>query len=120
MVTVLVVEDEEAMRECAADAIVEHGYLVHSFVTADAAMEFLALRAQEVGAVFTDVGLPGRLDGMGLVALIRERWPEIRILVTSGDDRIECLLPTKVEFVIKPWRLADVLQRLDCLLSSGI
>src|SRR5215212_10552640 len=86
--TILVVEDEAFVRMLASDILTEDGgYRVIEAVNADEARTVLEAR-HDVRVVFTDVHMPGSLNGFALASIIHLRWPEIGVIVTSG-----CALP---------------------------
>ena len=101
--TVLVVDDEDVLRFLAADVLEEHGYRVIEAADAVSALIILQQRPG-VRVLFTDVNMPGGFDGMDLAREVHKRWPEVRLLVTSGrahlrDDEI----PDDGRFVPKPY-----------------
>ena len=107
---ILVVEDDPLLRMNAAILFEEAGFAVNEFATADAAFDFIRQHASEIGAVFTDVTMPGHLNGLQLASMISSTWPSITVLVTSGShagrpDR----LPADVEYIPKPWLPLDLL-----------
>ena len=73
----------------------------------------------DIRIVFTDIDMPGSLDGMKLAACIRDRWPPIDILITSGQ-KVPALadLPTRAVFLPKPYRSADVQRILGEMAAS--
>jgi two-component system, response regulator PdtaR len=83
VVFVLVVEDEAMIREFVAEDLQEAGYHVLMARNADAAVDMLEAR-QDIRLVFTDVNMPGSMDGLQLAACVRDRWPRVHIVVTSG------------------------------------
>lgn len=115
---VLVVEDETLVRVAALAIIEESGFEAIGAGTADEAIRALEIRS-DIRAVFTNVQIPGRMDGVNLARLIRDRWPAMALLVTSGKTRlIEADLPNGTRFVSKPYLafqietiLRDLLQR---------
>lgn len=80
---VLVVEDEPLVRLFASDMIEEAGFEVLQAADATDAIVTLEDRL-DVRVVFTDVDMPGGIDGIMLAICIRERWPSIQIIITSG------------------------------------
>ncbi len=80
---VLVVEDEPFIRLIAVETIEGAGYRVLDAANADEALEILERRS-DVDIVFTDVNMPGSMDGWTSRAAIHDRWPPIRLIVTSG------------------------------------
>ena len=84
---ILLVEDEALVRMLASDILTEEaGYRVIEAVNADEALTLLEARP-DVRLVFTDVDMPGSLNGFTLARIVDMRWPKIRIIVTSGHAR---------------------------------
>jgi signal transduction histidine kinase/CheY-like chemotaxis protein len=81
--TVLMVEDDEAVRAIGARFLAQLGYRVHQAGDGDAALALLAAHP-EIEVVFTDIMLPGSLDGLDLAREIRQRRPRLPLLFTSG------------------------------------
>lgn len=106
--TVMVVEDEILVRIDAMMMLEDAGFLVVDASNADAALVLLEAR-NDVGALFTDVNMPGKLDGVALAHRARELNPDIRIVVTSGAKRVdEAILPCGSHFVSKPYACSQV------------
>jgi CheY-like chemotaxis protein len=81
--TMLIVEDEPLIRMCAVDFAEEAGY--RAFEAKDAGEALVVLESgEEIGLLFTDITLPGPMDGLELAALVAERWPQIGIMLASG------------------------------------
>jgi two-component system, response regulator PdtaR len=109
---VLVVEDEPLVRELEADIILGGGFRLLEAATADEAFELLRSGA-EVHMVFTDVDMPGSINGFEFARLVRQGWPEVAILVASGKMRPgPGDLPAGAEFIAKPYRPAELVQRI--------
>lgn len=105
---VLVVEDEPLLRLNAIDMIEEAGFDVVEAADADAAIIILENRT-DICLVFTDIDMPGTLCGLKLAAAIRDRWPPIHVLVTSGKVVASDLdLPRHSRFIPKPYQGAQV------------
>ncbi|WP_244504922.1 response regulator [Pelagibacterium luteolum] len=85
---VLVVEDEPLVRMDITLALVDAGFSVIEVPDADEALELLESR-NSIRLVFTDVELPGTLNGLDLAHTIKARWPQIAVLVTSGRVTVE-------------------------------
>lgn len=83
--TVLVVEDDSLLRFSAADELSEAGFDVIQAGSADEAIEILSVRT-DIRVVLTDIEMPGSMDGLWLAAFVRDRWPPIHIIVTSGRN----------------------------------
>lgn len=83
---VLVVEDEPLVRLDIALALVDAGFSVIEVPDADQALA-LMIERERIGMVFTDVELPGTLDGLELASRIKRDWPGVPVVVTSGRVR---------------------------------
>jgi two-component system, response regulator PdtaR len=84
--TVLIVEDEFLVRNVLQIEPEEAGYDVILADNADAAIAILEGRG-DVHLVFTDINMPGSMDGLKLAAYVRDRWPPIHIIITTGNAR---------------------------------
>jgi CheY-like chemotaxis protein len=80
---ILIVEDDFLIRMGAAEMIEAAGFAIVEAADADEAMEILEVRL-DITVVFTDIQMPGSMDGLKLAAAIRGRWPPIKIVATSG------------------------------------
>src|SRR3546814_6631914 len=87
-ITVLVVEDQALLRWHAVDMIENAGFIALEAEDADAAIAILMLSA-DIQLVFTDIEMPGSMDGIQLAALVRDRWPPMHIIVTSGRSAVD-------------------------------
>lgn len=116
--TVLVVEDELFIRLVSVDALADAGYQV---LEADNAAEALRVieNAGDVRVLFTDINMPGNIDGLDLARLVHARWPDIRLILTSGHVRLHPEeLPDDGRFVSKPYRTDTVIAQIKNLLHS--
>jgi len=106
---ILLVEDEPLVRMFLSDLLDEAGFKVFEAVNADEAMSILQARP-DVQAVVTDVELPGSMNGFDLARVVRERWPGVGLVVTSGRERPgPSALPDDVAFLTKPYLPATVI-----------
>ena len=99
----LVVDDEPLIRMDAADIIAETGF---SIVEACSVAEAIAILegVNDIDLVFTDIQMPGNLNGIDLANLIEKRWPEILLIVASGAVKPTAHeLPDKAAFIAKPF-----------------
>ena len=112
---VLIVEDEFLLRMDAVDMIAAAGFEVVEAGNADQAIEILESR-RDITVVFTDIQMPGSMDGLKLARAIRGRWPPIKIVATSGRTNVrEPDLPEGGRFLPKPYsplQVAGVLREL--------
>jgi CheY-like chemotaxis protein len=105
---VLVVEDEYLLRLDAADMIRAADFEVIEAANADEAIAILESR-NDVAVVFTDIQMPGSMDGLRLARAVRGRWPPIKIITTSGQRIIEEFdLPEGGRFLPKPYNPMQV------------
>jgi CheY-like chemotaxis protein len=83
--TVLVVEDEALIRVVIADMLQDRGFKVLEAANANEAIDIIEKTNVEIDLVFTDVRMPGAMDGFGLVKWIQSSRPTVPVLVASGD-----------------------------------
>jgi len=116
---VLIVEDEFLLRMDAVGMITAAGFEVVEAANADDAIEILEAR-RDISVVFTDIQMPGSMDGLKLARAIRGRWPPIKIVATSGlVDVGEKDLPEGGRFLQKPYE-AEALASVLLELTGGI
>ena len=106
MPTVLVVEDDPLIRELVVDELHSEGFSVVEARDADQAIAILEVR-DDIHLVFTDVDMPGSMNGLKLAAAVRDRWPPVHIVITSGKTR-PMVIPANALFIPKPYVLAAV------------
>ncbi|RIA46250.1 response regulator receiver domain-containing protein [Hephaestia caeni] len=112
---VLVVEDEALVRAMAADILMDAGYRTFEASDAPDALAILEGRS-DIGAVFTDIEMPG-MTGLALAATIRDRWPRVSVLITSGRLRPSAgEMPTGADFIAKPYRPDELVAALGSML----
>lgn len=115
---VLVVEDEALLLFNISDDLKEEGFEVFEAANADQAIAILGEHA-DVGVVFTDIDMPGSMDGLKLWRFVRDRWPPIKIIVTSGKQRpVQGALPDDGIFLAKPYTTASVVDALRGVMGS--
>ena len=109
---VLVVEDEALLLFAIADELRDVGFNVLEARNADEAVARLEAHP-DIAVVFTDVDMPGSMDGLGLMALVDQRWPAMKVVVTSGKklpDRHA--MPAAVQFLSKPYVIDQVVRAI--------
>ena len=100
---VLVVEDEPLLLMDAMDMIEDAGFVVYGAANADEAIAVLE-RHSEIRILFTDVDMPGSMDGLKLARFVSDRWPPVSIIVASGHVKISKEeLPDNGLFFSKPY-----------------
>jgi two-component system, response regulator PdtaR len=114
-IAVLVVEDDGMIRMNAAEFLEDEGFLVVEAANAEEAIRALE-GGQPIAAVFTDINMPGAMDGLDLAHFVRDRWPSIKLLLTSGRREFPTTeLPPQSRFVLKPYhpeQIAGTLQEM--------
>jgi DNA-binding NtrC family response regulator len=113
LLVVLVVEDEALLRMMAMQIVEDAGFEPLEAANADDAVRILEARS-DIRIVFTDIDMPGSMDGMKLAAAVRGRWPPIEIIVTSGHYNIRAdELPTQGVFFRKPYNDREIIAALQ-------
>ena len=114
---ILVVEDEALVRWLVVDMFVEAGYDVLEACDGDEALTVLAAR-QDIRGLFTDIHMPGGMDGLALAHHVRSTRPDCAIVLASGRGLPqETVLPPNARYVPKPYRGEKVVEILRGLLS---
>jgi two-component system, response regulator PdtaR len=109
---VLVVEDELLIRLNAVEMIEDAGFEAVEAADADEAIKILESRS-DIRIVFTDIQMPGSIDGMKLAHAVRNRWPPIKLIVTSGHVLVsESALPDGGRFFRKPYEQSEIVGAL--------
>lgn len=119
---ILVVEDDANVRQLAVSILTSLGYSTVEADNAKAALQLLDKKPQ-IALLFSDIVLPGNMDGIDLAREARRRWPDLKILLTSGytehalvqDDS----LMTGVALIAKPYRKASLASKLSAILGSA-
>ena len=112
---VLVVEDEVLLRFPICLYLRDEGLTVLEAASADEALDVLR-SDPDIGLVFSDVRMPGSLDGLGLARTIQSEFPHVHILLASGH-----MLRTGVDvaFLTKPYDFADVAGRIKAAVDGA-
>jgi two-component system, response regulator PdtaR len=105
---IMVVDDDVLERMGAAYMFSDAGYRVLEASNADEALQFFETNP-DIRVLFTDVSMPGSIDGAGLARQIAERWPRIGVIMTSGRPRPDPLTAGH-RFHAKPYQPSDVLR----------
>lgn len=119
---ILVVEDNEGLRRTVVMQLASLGYHVAEAESGDAALVMLIGGDPQVDLLFSDVEMPGRLNGNDLAAVVLDRWPGIRVLLTSGfpsamlssDDKSG----GKLQYLGKPYRLGELARAIRVALDG--
>jgi CheY-like chemotaxis protein len=116
---ILIVEDEPLLRELAVEVIEDAGFVALEAGNAEEAVDLLETRP-DIAVLFTDVNMPGSMDGLTLAHTVRERWPPIKVLIASGLVRLnQSDLPANSVFLEKPYRGESVIAQLRSLVDPA-
>lgn len=116
---IIVAEDEPVVRMLVADVLTDAGFVVLEAAHAAEALAILTARAQGIHALFTDIQMPGSMDGLKLAHHVRGLWPWIAVLVASGKSRPGVAeLPSGTRFLPKPYSLHRVVEHVRELIDA--
>lgn len=111
-IAVLVVEDEDLIRISLVGDLEDAGFVVFEASSADEALIVLE-NHPETSAVFTDIDMPGTMDGLTLSSVVRQSRPDIPIILTSGYLRVpKNELPRGARFFSKPYDTRRVVNHI--------
>jgi two-component system, response regulator PdtaR len=107
---VLVAEDEPSLRMLAVEVLTEEGFATMEAGTASEALTLCKARPGAIDVLFTDIRMPGSMDGLELAHKVHERWPRIVIVISSGNIFLSReQLPHGAKFVPKPYDMHHVI-----------
>lgn len=116
-IVVLVVEDETLVRMDIVDQLGELGFRVQEAANADEAVLILD-QHPDIQVMFTDVDMPGKMDGLELASVVRNRWPPVKIIVTSGHHHVQLSdMPPESRFFNKPYQASAIAEAARKMIS---
>lgn len=116
---VLVVEDELVLRMRAVDIVEDAGFTPVEAVNADQALTILESRS-DISLLFTDIQMPGSIDGLKLAHAVHKRWPAIKIVLVSGQVKLaETDKPADSRFFGKPLEVKQMIAELQEMVGAG-
>jgi CheY-like chemotaxis protein len=116
---VLLVEDELLVRMAAADDLQDAGFHVLEAANADVALAVLETCSDNVQVLFTDIDMPGSMNGLDLAESVQQRWPHISLLISSAYHKPHPeQIPDEGRFVPKPYSSEDVVQHIRELVTN--
>jgi two-component sensor histidine kinase/DNA-binding NarL/FixJ family response regulator len=116
---VLVVEDEMLLRMRAVDIVEDAGFHPVEAVNADEAISILESRS-DISLLFTDIQMPGSIDGLKLAHAVHDRWPAIKIILVSGQVKpSDAERPADSRFFDKPLAVAQMIAELQAMVGAG-
>lgn len=119
--TILIVEDETLIRIALSDYLQECGFKILEAAHADEAVKILEHAHVAIDLVFSDVVMPGSMDGFALARWVRTNRPGLPVMLTSGDVRkADCAreLCEREQFLSKPYDLARLVARMRAMLGT--
>jgi CheY-like chemotaxis protein len=115
---VLVVEDHPIVRRGVLEVLIEEGFEALESGSAVEAIRMLEARP-DIRLVFTDLEMPGTMDGIDLVHYIRNRWPPVKLILVSGKRIVgKSELPAGAKFFSKPYRETTIVEEMAAMLSN--
>lgn len=116
---VLVVEDEMVLRMRAVDIVQDAGFTAVEAVNADQALAILEARS-DISLLFSDIQMPGSIDGLMLAPAVHKRWPRIKIILVSGQVNIsDSDKPADSRFIGKPLDAMQMVAELQAMMGNG-
>jgi CheY-like chemotaxis protein len=116
---VLVVEDEMLLRMRAVDMVEDAGYTSVEAMNADEAVAILESRS-DIALLFTDIQMPGSMDGLKLAHAVHQRWPPIRIILVSGQLKLaDILIPADSRFFGKPLQAKELIAEMQNMIGHA-
>lgn len=110
MERVVVIEDDAAIRMLVEEMMTDFFNHCVSFPTADEGLQYLTSVQGVCDLVIADYGVPGALTGADLLKAVKQRWPEVPSILTSGYSRDAIEIPPHVFFLQKPWSMDELSQ----------
>mgnify|MGYP003527760158 CR=1 FL=1 len=114
---VVVVEDDPTLRSLMVDIVAEIGAKALAFETADDALTHLLQSHEQCRLVIADHGVPGQIQGIEFIEMVRSRWPSISAILTSGYLIDPETVPASPIYLHKPWSLDDLVIAVTSLLQ---
>src|ERR1700676_903037 len=116
---VLVVEDEMVLRMRAVDIVEDAGFCPVEAVNADQAISILESRS-DISLLFSDIQMPGSMDGLKLAHAVHDRWPSIKIILVSGQVKLaDADKPADSRFFGKPLEVKQMIAELQEMVGTG-
>ncbi|ESQ82072.1 hypothetical protein AEAC466_19330 [Asticcacaulis sp. AC466] len=111
---ILLVEDEPLLRFVIVETLRDANLDVVDFCSADDALAYLVTK-DDVDLIFTDINMPGAIDGLGLAHAVKEDFPRVKVILTSGRSRSTDEL-AGLPFISKPYIVHDVIETIRATL----
>ena len=114
---VLIVEDDMILRMRSVDIVEDAGYTPVEAVDADEALGILQSRS-DIALLFTDIQMPGSMDGLQLAHAVYERWPQLKIILVSGQLKLSSAeIPRDSRFFGKPLVSGQIITEMQDMIG---
>ena len=120
MIGVILVEDEFLIRMVAQEVLCDCGFLVFTAKDAYEALRILEVEAAHIQVLFTDINMPGTMNGVTLAWYVQRHWPWISQLITSGrGSAANADIPDRSRFLSKPYDLDKIAGEIRSLAEAA-
>jgi two-component system, response regulator PdtaR len=116
--SIVVAEDEPLIRMLVVEVLIQNGFEVLEACHAEAALVHLIARAADIHVLFTDVTMPGTMNGLALAHHTRGHWPWIGLIIASGRPVLG-EMPVGSRFLAKPYLLSHAVRHARELIAAG-
>ena len=118
--SVLIVEDEPLLRMNAAEILEDEGFVIIEASSGEEGLRWLRQRA-DIRVLFTDVHMPGALDGLALARMAAAEHCHVQVLIVSGRAAPEPgSMPDGARFMAKPYQAAAIVAHIHEVMSKAI
>ena len=114
---IIVIEDDPTLRTLMVDIVAEIGVKAVAFETADDALNYLLDAHDRCRLVIADQAVPGQMQGIEFIEMVRGKWPYIAAILTSGYLIDPTTVPPSTTYLHKPWSLDDLVIAVASLLQ---
>ena len=119
-ISILIAEDEDLVRFVIVEALRDEGFEVMEVEHAEGALGILRIHSARIHMLFTDIQMPGSMDGLALAHHTSQHWPWIALLITSaGPHPGRAELPETSRFLAKPYEHRHVIRHIRELVASA-
>ncbi|MNI00451.1 Blue-light-activated protein [compost metagenome] len=115
---ILIVEDDPTLRDLTQQIVQETGAKTVAFETADEALVYLLQSDLSCCLVIVDYGVPGQINGMDFIRMVRHKWPSTKTLLMSGYELMPGTVPSPTLYLQKPWSAEALLTSIAQLLQA--
>lgn len=118
--SIIIIEDDPSLRTLMGDIVTEVGASAILFDNADEALTYLLQSKDNCPLIIVDHGVPGQIQGIEFIEMVKSRWPSIEAILTSGYAISPDRIPPACIFLHKPWSLDDLVTAIAGLLQPGV